>query len=205
MNIFLTSTFLSFFRKNAELVNNRTFELRFIKELPNKHTHYRAVLDTLNIIIKCISWIQLNNVRLQHSPDIENKGLQFFAIKNNTSLEDWEKEVLLNFANTELVENEIDDYMNFDFNYQIMVDSLKDEVLYKIDKDCGVVGLGYNTKKNITYFHINIELRKELFEEKPWGDSYPEFILPLDMVNHNKSLLQNFIQYMNDAGFLQHL
>jgi hypothetical protein len=170
MKLSLNETFLNYFRDNLQLVNNKTFEVKLRKELSKNKATYGTVIDILEDCLNSFKWIEFSKLRLQYSKEIEKDDLQIY-LKEKSNYNFWKEHVRLNYGKFQLLENEIEDQADFDFNYKIRLSPSFDGMLYTNYNDIGYIVVGYDKIREITYCILTIELRKELFKMFDFNDN----------------------------------
>lgn len=191
----INKPFLSFFRERGELVNNKTLNFEFINSDCKFNPTYKGYLHAFEDILSAFPWLVPIKIRLPYTYEIEKENLQFLYKMTKESFYKWKDKILSQYSDLEIPQEEIEDYLNFDFNYK-----LEDQLLYNLDNNGGFLTIGYKTTEKC-FCVFGLEVRKELFLKGTWVEAHG-VCLSEDEITHNKQLLDDAIKNFLSKGYI---
>ena len=209
MSLKLNKQFVHFFQNRADGVSNYEFEIRFRKFKKGKHVTYEQHFYELNMIMKYFDWLKIEEIVLPTSYELRlNKNFKDKVLLDISKYTAWSDYIIKQYNHIDLnIETVMDNCLVY--RYNILTHDNESLIQFTSLLLEGGIRIGYNPsilkKTQITF---DIEFRKELFLEFPWGKDDPynpefnNFYLTEDEVKYNREVLENSIYELIDLGYI---
>jgi hypothetical protein len=193
----VTDDWLTWFQKERiELVttidNRELMSISVKKEFQGEKISYNSILAIIAKFRHFFDWLDITEIRLEHSEEIDKAELQFYRAGE---FDIWRDKVLRDFSFALPEKDDVyEDSSNIFYNYRLKIDGTSGSLYMYSTRDVASIFTYYDEDADKTTCTVNIELRKNLFEV----DDKFDVNLPKDYLEHNSRLLRLAMGKMED-------